>query len=43
MNMSVFRPLIPPALFGYIKERIVKPFGIVKYHFLDGSKDPEHK
>jgi glucosamine-6-phosphate deaminase len=30
-----------PASFAkYIKERIIQPFGIVKYHLLDGTRDP---
>ncbi len=34
-------PATHPASFArYITERIIKPFGIVKYHLLDGTRDP---
>ncbi len=31
---------IRPALPGYIKERIVEPLGIGRFHLLDGLRDP---
>jgi glucosamine-6-phosphate deaminase len=34
-------PVTHPASFArYITERIIKSFGIVKYHLLDGARDP---
>jgi glucosamine-6-phosphate deaminase len=34
-------PATHPASFAkYIYERIIQPFGIVKYHLLDGARDP---
>jgi len=35
-------PVTHPASFAkYILERIIQPFGIVKYHLLDGTRDPQ--
>jgi glucosamine-6-phosphate deaminase len=34
-------PITHPASFAkYIMERIIRPFGIVKYHLLDGTREP---
>ena len=36
-------PSTHPASFArYVRDRIISPFGIVRYHLLDGTRDPYH-